>query len=414
MFKQPEGVAPFIPKLGDYVTFEASDGTPLAGVVERIPDEGLTWFEIRGSDGGTYNRRYFELGRTDGPTLEECKTKFDRVAFPGDVEACGTTKALANGVEGFYCTRLHDHEGPCAARPMVNTPLHEGHERCWRCDRVIRDGMVGVSDHIEGCPGASIVKIEPSHAMSTTMAASHDWRTIPHHRPNSHAPLEIDRDRFLGNIPVGRAPSKKDEATLKALLDAHVREPRPALILDSSLSLEDTARSLLFGLQIPDVDEETPLRMVKALRELVSGQREDLGKLLKTFPGVATDNGIVVVRDMPFASLCEHHVLPFTGTITVAYLPSDRIVGLSKIPRLVRAVTRRLQVQERIGAMIADALMEHVNARGVMVVVKAQHTCMTLRGVECPGEMVTSTIRGVFQHESEHAARAEVLNLMSM
>jgi GTP cyclohydrolase I len=160
-----------------------------------------------------------------------------------------------------------------------------------------------------------------------------------------------------------------------------------------------------------DVDSETPARFVRALGEFTQGYKEeDFAAILKTFPRGNADTGIVVVRDMPFASLCEHHVLPFTGTAAVAYLPSDRIVGLSKIPRLLRAVTRRLQVQERIGAMVADALVKHVGARGAMVVIRSQHTCMALRGIECPGSMVTSTVRGVFA--DEHDARAEALALM--
>ena len=152
--------------------------------------------------------------------------------------------------------------------------------------------------------------------------------------------------------------------------------------------------------------------MAKALGDLTDGYGADFKSILKTFPRGDADTGVVIVRSVPFASVCEHHVLPFTGEATVAYLPGDRIVGLSKIPRLVRAVTRRLQVQERIGAMIADAMMEHVGARGAFVVLKSKHTCMTLRGVECPGEMVTSTIRGVF--EAEHDARAEVLSLIGL
>lgn len=160
------------------------------------------------------------------------------------------------------------------------------------------------------------------------------------------------------------------------------------------------------------VDPETPGRMSRALAELTSGYGADLAAILKTFPiEKGSDTGIVIVKDLPYASLCEHHVLPFTGTCAVAYLPGDRIVGLSKIPRLLRAITRRLQVQERIGVMVADALMEHVGARGAMVVARARHTCMALRGIESPGEMVTSCVRGVFADDA--AARAEVLSLLN-
>lgn len=157
------------------------------------------------------------------------------------------------------------------------------------------------------------------------------------------------------------------------------------------------------------VPKETPLRMAKALAELLSGYGADLGALLKTFE-LEGDPGVVAVKDLPFASLCEHHVLPFTGTASIAYLPVDRIVGLSKLPRLLRAITRRLQVQERVGQQVAEALMTHVGASGAMVVIRGRHTCMSCRGVESTGEMVTSCVRGVFRDDP--AARAEVLSLI--
>jgi GTP cyclohydrolase I len=158
-------------------------------------------------------------------------------------------------------------------------------------------------------------------------------------------------------------------------------------------------------------DTETPVRLVKALRELTEGYAtEDLGALLKAFDAPA-DPGVVMVRGIEFASLCEHHVLPFTGTVAVAYIPRERVVGLSKIPRLVRAVTRRLQLQERIGQMVADTMMQRLDPVGVMVIVRARHTCMGLRGVESQGEMVTSCVRGVFS--SDPAARAEAMALIS-
>lgn len=158
------------------------------------------------------------------------------------------------------------------------------------------------------------------------------------------------------------------------------------------------------------VDPETPGRMLKALREMTEGYgTTDLTAMLKSFPA-PEDPGIVAVKDITFASLCEHHVLPFTGTVAVAYIPSDRIVGLSKIPRLVRAVTRRLQTQENIGSMIADAMVKGLSPLGVMVIVRARHTCMGLRGIESPGEMLTSCVRGAFK--DEHDARAEAMALL--
>jgi len=156
---------------------------------------------------------------------------------------------------------------------------------------------------------------------------------------------------------------------------------------------------------------ETHTRMVKALRELTEGYAvEDPSKLLKLFDAEGYDQ-IITVTGIPFVSLCEHHVLPFSGTVAVAYLPDPKkkIVGLSKVARVVRAVTRRLQVQERVTKQIADAF-EPVEARGVAVVVRAHHTCMSMRGVESPGEMITSEVRGVFREHG--SAKAEVMELL--
>jgi GTP cyclohydrolase I len=116
------------------------------------------------------------------------------------------------------------------------------------------------------------------------------------------------------------------------------------------------------------------------------------------------------VRDIAFSSLCEHHVLPFTGKVSVAYLPGERIIGLSKIPRIVRALSRRLQVQERLTDQIGHSLQDMIKPRGVAVIAKGVHTCMCLRGAEASGEMVTSCMLGVFRDKPE--ARNEVLRLL--
>jgi GTP cyclohydrolase I len=159
------------------------------------------------------------------------------------------------------------------------------------------------------------------------------------------------------------------------------------------------------------LDPETPGRMFAALADMLDGYDEQVD--LKTFPLPRdTDPGVVLVRDIPFASLCEHHVLPFSGRVSVAYLPGPKLVGLSKIPRLVRTISRRLQTQERLGQEIADTLGLGVDARGVMVVITSQHSCMCHRGIESPGQMQTSCVRGVFRHND--AARAEVLQLLAM
>jgi len=163
-----------------------------------------------------------------------------------------------------------------------------------------------------------------------------------------------------------------------------------------------------------DVDREglidTPKRYVKALSELTEGYRERPKDILaRTFNEQADE--MVVVSGIEFHSLCEHHVLPFHGVAHVAYLPGDRVVGLSKIPRLVQCFARRLQIQERMTAQIADALLESLQPKGVGVIVKAHHSCMSMRGVGCQGNMVTSTLLGAFQ---EHEVRTEFLRLIEV
>lgn len=156
---------------------------------------------------------------------------------------------------------------------------------------------------------------------------------------------------------------------------------------------------------------DTPARMVRAMIEATKGYGEDPAAILaRRFPADGYDE-IVVVRGIDFASTCEHHLLPFVGKAAVAYLPGDRIVGLSKLPRLVDCYARRLQVQERMTREIASAMVTHLSPRGVGVVIQARHLCCGVRGVRKPGaEMVTSAMLGRFR-ESD-AARAEVLRLM--
>ena len=153
---------------------------------------------------------------------------------------------------------------------------------------------------------------------------------------------------------------------------------------------------------------KTPQRVLRALKELTSGYHEDPAKILETtFSDVSYDE-MVVVRDIQFWSLCEHHMLPFYGKATVGYLPKDRIVGLSKIGRLVQCFARRLQVQENMTQQIANTLMNTLNPHGVGVVVQAHHTCMEMRGVKSSGELVTSCMLRDFRAPS---TRCEFLNL---
>lgn len=155
----------------------------------------------------------------------------------------------------------------------------------------------------------------------------------------------------------------------------------------------------------------TPERMARALEEMTAGRNEIPEEILATtFPANGYDE-LVVVRGIDFTSLCEHHVLPFIGQVHVAYLPGKRIVGLSKIPRLVDAIARRLQIQERITQLVAAHMQSSLKPRGVMVVVEARHECAACRGVKKPNVvMVTSAVRGIFLENA--AARAEALALL--
>ncbi len=154
---------------------------------------------------------------------------------------------------------------------------------------------------------------------------------------------------------------------------------------------------------------ETPARVVKALREMTAGYKMDPAQILsKTF--AESSDQLILVRDIDFYSTCEHHLLPFYGTAHVAYLPGERVVGLSKIPRLVECFALRLQIQERLTAQIADALHEILGCRGVGVVIRAKHLCMACRGVrKDKASMVTSAMRGLMLTEA--SLKAEFLNL---
>lgn len=155
---------------------------------------------------------------------------------------------------------------------------------------------------------------------------------------------------------------------------------------------------------------DTPNRVARMYAELFSGLHEDPSVQLQKFFNESYDE-IVLVRDITFCSMCEHHLLPFMGKAHIAYLPNGRVIGLSKLARVVDAVARRPQVQERMTETIADLLVKHLEAKGVAVVIEAIHTCMTIRGVKKPESLcVTSAMRGVFRQNL--SSRAEVLSLI--
>ncbi len=155
----------------------------------------------------------------------------------------------------------------------------------------------------------------------------------------------------------------------------------------------------------------TPGRMERALRFLTKGYHQDVDKVLNdAFYSISHDE-MVIVKDINFFSLCEHHLLPFFGKCHIAYLPNKKVVGLSKLPRIVEIFSRRLQLQERLTAQIAEAILDKVHPLGVGVVIEASHLCMMMRGVEKQNSRtVTSAMMGAFK--SDPKARAEFLDLL--
>lgn len=157
---------------------------------------------------------------------------------------------------------------------------------------------------------------------------------------------------------------------------------------------------------------DTPGRLVRAFEEYFAGYEEEpVEYLQRTFEEVAGYDEVVLLREIPFVSHCEHHIAPIIGNASVAYLPQNRVVGISKLARVVQAYARRLQVQERLTAEIGDCIDKVLNPMGVAVVIVARHSCMTSRGVKTPDvDMVTSRMTGVFRDDEK--TRREVMSLM--
>ena len=157
---------------------------------------------------------------------------------------------------------------------------------------------------------------------------------------------------------------------------------------------------------------DTPRRVARAWREYARGYGEDPARhLSRTFDEVGGYYEIVLQKDIPFQSHCEHHLAPIIGKASIAYLPANRVVGISKLARVLHGFARRLQVQERLTAQVADCICEHLQPLGVAVVIEASHACMTARGVSTPGVMMTtSRMMGVFRDDER--SRREVLALM--
>ena len=155
---------------------------------------------------------------------------------------------------------------------------------------------------------------------------------------------------------------------------------------------------------------DTPVRVARMYAELFAGLHDDPARHLKVHFTEEYDE-MVILRDIPFYSMCEHHLLPFMGRAHVAYLPRGKVVGISKLARVIESIAHKPQVQERLTRDIADLLMGELDAKGVGVIIEATHTCMTIRGVRKPGsEMVTSVMRGLFK--TNLATRNEAVKLL--
>ncbi len=178
--------------------------------------------------------------------------------------------------------------------------------------------------------------------------------------------------------------------------------------------IEKAVREILEALG-EDIDREglieTPERVARFYAEVFDGIHRDPGDVVDAFFGEEHYEEIVMVREIPFYSMCEHHFVPFHGQAHVAYIPRGRVTGLSKLARLVEGYARRPQMQERLTAQVADTLADRLDAMGVLVVVEAEHLCMSMRGVKKPGaKTVTSAVRGTMQ--TDPATRAEAMSLL--
>jgi GTP cyclohydrolase IA len=197
-------------------------------------------------------------------------------------------------------------------------------------------------------------------------------------------------------------------------LDRVDREQLRAIPAFDHARAQAAVRELLFAIgEDPDREglKETPARVARAYEELLSGMRLNAEDVLTTTFDLG-HNEMILVRDIELWSMCEHHLVPFTGVAHIGYIPNDngQITGLSKLARLLDVYSRRPQVQERLTTQVADSLMEILDARGAIVVIEAEHLCMTMRGVRKPGsQTVTSAVRGAMHNA---ATRAEAMSLI--
>ena len=193
-----------------------------------------------------------------------------------------------------------------------------------------------------------------------------------------------------------------------------MKTPADLSVTLTGATYEELVREMLVRLgEDPDREglSHTPARVEKAMRFLVKGYKEDPEALLRKALFTVGYDEMVIVKDIEMFSLCEHHLLPFFGKVHVAYIPNGKVIGLSKIPRLIEAFSRRLQIQERLTTQIAEAIQNAIEPQGVGVVIEARHLCMMMRGVEKQhSSAVTSSMLGSFRSEEE--TRTEFLSLI--
>ena len=190
--------------------------------------------------------------------------------------------------------------------------------------------------------------------------------------------------------------------------DPRVKPPVPN-------EVRDAVRTLIrWAGDDPDREglRDTPQRVARAWKEYCQGYTEDpAGHLSRMFEEVGGYDEIVLLKDIPFQSHCEHHMAPIIGRAAIAYLPTSHVVGISKLARVLNAFARRLQIQERLTAQVAQCIWDELQPKGVAVVIEASHACMTARGVRTPGVMmITSRVMGIFRRDEK--SRQEVLKLM--
>jgi GTP cyclohydrolase I len=208
-------------------------------------------------------------------------------------------------------------------------------------------------------------------------------------------------DAIVKPWPKGNSPALSDHVS---------SAPQPVSPQPTREDAEKAVRTLIAYIgDNPDREglRDTPRRVVSAYEELYRGYRETPAETLeRTFSETGKFDDLVLVRDINFNSACEHHMMPFTGVAHVAYMPVDKVVGLSKLARLVDVYARRLQTQEHMNSQIATAIEEILKPRGVAVMIEAEHTCMSLRGVEKPGALtVTTQFRGAFRDDPNEQLR---------